>query len=85
MLLLFCLLGLVASEPMLRSDLHNLKRLEHERRNKEIINEGFSYIQNEIIRIATAGETKSATTRAKETRPTKARATEKRRKPTEKR
>jgi len=58
MLLLFCLLGLVASEPMLRSDLHNLKRLEHERRNKEIINSGFSQIQNDIILRAKAGETK---------------------------
>ena len=58
MLLLFCLLGLVASEPMLRSDLHNLKRLENERRNKEIINLGFSQIQNDIILRAKAGETK---------------------------
>ena len=58
MLLLFCLLGLVASEPMLRSDLRNLKRLEHERRNKEIINSGFSQIQNDIILRAKAGETK---------------------------
>ena len=58
MLLIFCLLGLVASEPILRSDLRNLKRLEHERINKEIINSGFSDIQNEIIRKAKAGETK---------------------------
>lgn len=58
MLLFFCLLGLVASEPMLRSDLHNLKRLENERRNKEIINLGFSQIQNDMILRAKAGETK---------------------------